>query len=111
MKITSKVVMINVEHSITVGKNDAITLDVIHQVWLSEGKNGEVDADVDFVDYSNVKFLGMDIDSGYKGFREFKEQMLRFGIDVDELIDEECARLITTGDIQKLKNEYRDLVK
>jgi hypothetical protein len=36
---------------------------------------------------------------------------MRMGIDVDKLIDEECAGLITTGDIQKLKNEYRDLVK
>jgi hypothetical protein len=36
---------------------------VIHQVCLSEGKNGDVDADVDFIDYCNdIKFLGIDID-------------------------------------------------
>ena len=106
MKIESKVVMINVEHNITVGKNDAITLDVIHQVCLYENKDGKIEADLDFLDYSNVKFLGMDIDSGYKGFREFKEQMLKFGIDVDELIDAECVGLISNLDMVKLKSMF-----
>ena len=106
MKIESKLVMINVEHSITVGKNDAITLDVIHQVCLSENRDGSIEADLDLVDYDNVKFLGMVIDSGYKGFGEFKEQMLKFGIDVDELIDEECVGLITNKDMINLKSMY-----
>ena len=106
MKIGSKVVMINVEHSITVGKNDAITLDVIHQVCLYENKDGSIDADVDFLDYDDVKFLGMAIDSGYKGFREFKEQMLKFGIDVDELIDAECVGLISNLDMVILKSMF-----
>jgi hypothetical protein len=83
MKVTSKLMMINVEHSITVGKNDAITATVIHQVCLSEGKNGDVDADVDFIDIEDIKFLGIDIESGYTGFRKFKAQMNEMGIDVD----------------------------
>ena len=110
MKITSKLMMVNVEHQIAVG-NDAITATVIHQVCLSEGKNGEVVADVDFVDIKNIEFLGIKIDNSYTEFKKFKSQMNEMGIDVDELIDEECVGLITTGDIQKLKNEYRDLVK
>jgi hypothetical protein len=110
MKITSKLMMLNVEHQITVG-NDAITATVIHQICLSEGKNGEVDADIDFVDIEDIKFLGIDIESGYTGFKKFKSQMSEMGIDVDALIDEECVGLITTGDIQELKNEYRNLVK
>jgi hypothetical protein len=110
MKITSKLMMLNVEHQITVG-NDAITATVIHQVCLSEGKNGEVDADIDFVDIEDIKFLGIDIESGYTEFKKFKSQMSEMGIDVDALIDEECIGLITTGDIQELKNEYRNLVK
>ena len=106
MKIESKVVMINVEHSITVGKNDAITLDVIHQVCLSVNTELFIEVDIDLVDYTNIKFLGMAIDSGYKGFREFKEQMLKFGIDVDELIDAECVGLISNLDMVKLKSMY-----
>ena len=73
--------------------------------------NGEVVADVDFVDIENIEFLGIKIDNGYTEFKKFKSQMNEMGIDVDELINEECVGLITTGDIQKLKNEYRDLVK
>jgi len=37
--------------------------------------------------------------------------MNEMGIDVNALIDEECVGLITTRDIQKLKNEYKDLIK
>tara|TARA_R110000822_G_scaffold10358_8_gene39272 strand:+ start:277 stop:597 length:321 start_codon:yes stop_codon:yes gene_type:complete len=106
MKIESKLVMINVKNSITVGANDAITLDVIHQVCLYENKDGSIEADLDLVDYDNIKFLGMEIENGYKGFRDFKEQMLKFGINVDELIDEECVGLISNLDMIKLKLMY-----
>jgi hypothetical protein len=37
MKITSKLMMLNVEHQITVG-NDAITATVIHQICLIRRK-------------------------------------------------------------------------
>ena len=110
MKVTSKLVMLNVEHQIVVG-NDAITATVIHQICLSKGEEGEIVADVDFIDITNIEFLGIKINDGYTEFRKFKSQMNEMGIDVDALIDEECVGLITTGDIQKLKNEYRDLVK
>ena len=58
------------------------------------------------MDYENVKFLGMDIDKGYKGFRDFKEQMLKFGIDVDELINKAEIGLITDDDLYDLKRMY-----
>ena len=106
MKIESKLVMINVKNSITVGENNAITLDVIHQVCLHQIHDGTIGHDIDLVDYENIKFLGMEIDKGYKGFREFKEQMLKFGIDVDELIDEECVGLINDEELSKLKLMY-----
>ena len=110
MKITNKVMMVNVEHQIAV-RNDAITATVIHQICLSEGENGEVVADVDFMDIENIEFLGIKIDNGYTEFQKFKTQMNEMGIDVNALIDEECVGLITTGDIQKLKNKYKDLLK
>ena len=110
MKVTSKVVMLNVEHQIAVG-NDAITATVIHQVCLSKGEEDEINVDVDLMDITDIEFLGIKIDDGYKEFQKFKSQMNEMGVDVDALINEECVGLITTGDIQKLKNEYRDLVK
>ncbi len=106
MKIESKLVMINVKNSITVGTNNAITLDVIHQVCLYKNEDDTIGHDIDLVDYENIKFLGMEIDKGYKGFRDFKEQMLKFGIDVDELVDEECVGLITNEVLSKLKLMY-----
>jgi hypothetical protein len=106
MKIESKLVMINVKNSITIGANDAITLDVIHQVCLYKNEDDTIGHDIDLVDYENIKFLGMEIDKGYKGFRDFKEQMLKFGIDVDELVDEECVGLITNEVLSKLKLMY-----
>ena len=110
MKVTSKVVMLNVEHQIAVG-NDAITATVIHQICLSKGREGEIVADVDLMDITDIEFLGIKIDDGYTEFQKFKTQMNEMGVDVNALIDEKCVGLITTGDIQKLKNEYRDLVK
>jgi hypothetical protein len=110
MKVTSKVVMLNVEHQIAVG-NDAITATVIHQVCLSKGEEDEIFVDVDLMDITDIEFLGIKIDNGYTEFQKFKTQMNEMGVDVDALINEECVGLITTGDIQKLKNEYKDLVK
>ena len=109
MKVTSKLVMLNVEHQIAVG-NDAITATVIHQVCLSKGEEDEIFVDVDLMDITDIEFLGIKIDDGYKEFQKFKTQMNEMGVDVDTLINEECVGLITTGDIQKLKNEYKNLI-
>ena len=108
MKITHKTLMINIENEITIG-NDAITATVIHQVCLSEGKDGGIQTDVDFIDIADVRFLGVEIESGYKAFSEFKEQMLKLKIDVDKLVDEACVGLISVGDVQQLKLKYSNL--
>jgi len=110
MKVTSKLMMLNVEHQIAVG-NDAITATVIHQICLSKGEEDEINVDIDLMDITDIEFLGIKIDDGYKEFQKFKSQMNEMGVDVDDLIDEECVGLITTGDIQKLKNEYKDVFK
>jgi hypothetical protein len=110
MKVTSKVVMLNVEHQIAVG-NDAITATVIHQICLSKGREGEIVADVDLMDITDIEFLGIKIDDGYTEFQKFKTQMNEMGVDVNALIDEKCVGLITTGDIQKLKDEYKNVFK
>jgi len=110
MKVTSKLMMLNVEHQIAVG-NDAITATVIHQICLSKGEEDEINVDIDLMDITDIEFLGIKIDDGYKEFQKFKTQMNEMGVDVDGLINEECVGLITTGDIQKLKNEYKDVFK
>jgi hypothetical protein len=59
------------------------------------------------IDFDNIKFLGISIENGYAGFRDFKDQMLKFGINVDELIDEECVGIITNKDIIELKSMFK----
>ena len=54
MNITGKTLMINVEHNLTIGTNDAITLDVIHQVCLYENKDGSIGCDIDLIDFYNI---------------------------------------------------------
>lgn len=107
MNITGKTLMINVEHNLTIGTNDAITLDVIHQVCLYENKDGSIGCDIDLIDFDNIKFLGISIENGYMGFRDFKDQMLKFGINVEELIDEKCVGIITNKDIIELKSMFK----
>ncbi len=107
MKITSKTLMLSLEHDIKVGNNDAIEATVIHQVFVYENKEGKVDIEMDFCDVTNVKFLGMSIEEGYQGYKKFKEQMKALGIDVDQLIDEAVEGLITDEDEEKLKSLYK----
>ena len=108
MKITHKTLMINVENEISIG-NDAITATVIHQVCIYDGKDGELKTDVDFLDITDIRFMGIEINSGYTAYREFKEQMLKLKIDVDKLVDEACVGLISVGDVQQLKAKYSNI--
>jgi len=109
LKEKQKTLMIEVENTIIIG-NEAITATVIHQVCLYKKDDGEIGTDVDFIDVINVEFLGIPLkDQSYTGFRNFKREMFELGIDIDKLIDEECYGLISTSELQQLKNKYRDI--
>tara|TARA_R110002126_G_scaffold273132_1_gene417589 strand:- start:1910 stop:2254 length:345 start_codon:yes stop_codon:yes gene_type:complete len=105
MKIKEKTLMINVEHNISVGSNNAIEATVIHQVCLYDHK-GVVQTDVDLMDIVDIKFLGVSVEDGYKSFNKFKAQMLELGIDVNSLIDEECVGIINPHDLRVLTGKY-----
>ena len=63
MKITRKTLMVNFETEVKLGNNDAIELTLQHIAFISENKDGSVSVDLDLgVDYSDVKFLGIEID-------------------------------------------------
>ena len=109
MKVESKVLMINIENEIEIG-NGGVVMNVIHQVCLFENKDGKVDCDVDFMDVTNVKFMGMPIGEHYKDFKNFKDKMEEFGININQLIDEACEGIITSNQILNLKLEYGDIV-
>lgn len=106
MKITNKTVCIHFEHNVKVGTNGAIEATVEHQAWLYKDKNGIIEVDLEFVNVKDVKFLGMAIEGGYEGYRKFKAQMKELGIDVEQLIDNAAAELITDEDMTRLKSMY-----
>jgi hypothetical protein len=97
IKVTSKTLIVNFETEVKLGKNDAIELTLVYQAFIYEGKNGNIDCDLELADFTNVKFLGMKIEEGYKQFNTFKDQLLTFGINLDELIDVEVEKLTNNG--------------
>jgi hypothetical protein len=109
MKITSKTLMIGFETEVKLGNNDAIELTLIHNAFISESKSGSIVVDVDMsVDVINVKFLGVEIETGFEGYRKFVKQLKELGIDLDKLIDEKETELINSGLEDKLKLMFKD---
>jgi hypothetical protein len=107
MKITGKTLMVSISNTISVGNNNAIEATLEHQACLYENKDGSAAIEIDFNDVTDVKFLGMPIESGYTGYKKFKTQMLDLGIDVEKLIDEATTNLFTHQDIKDLKNMFK----
>jgi len=111
MKITSKTLMVSFEHDIKVGNNGAIEATIVHQAYVYEyvyeNKERKIDVDLDFCDVVNVKFLGIEVEGGYQGYKKFKAQMKELGIDVEKLIDDAARELITDKDMMKLKAMYK----
>ena len=111
MKITSKTLMVSFETEVKLGKNDSIELTLINQAFISEGEGGNICVDLEIgIDYANVKFLGIDVDSSYNGFREFKKSLLSLGIDLDKLINEKEIELANSGIEDKLKLMFKDKI-
>ena len=111
MKITSKTLMVGFEHELKFGPNDSIELTLLSNAYISEGKNGGVEVDLDLgIDYINVKFLGHDVDSGYLQFNKWKESLKNIGIDFNELVNKQEQELIDSGIEDKLKFIFRDKI-
>jgi hypothetical protein len=111
MKITAKTLMVSFEHDVKVGNNDAIEAKLVHQAFIYECEDGSIGYDLDFCDVVGVKFLGIPIEGGYQGYKKFKAQMMELGIDVDKLMDEAAAKLVTDGEMDELKQMYRSTIK
>jgi hypothetical protein len=104
MKVTNKTLMVNFETEVKLGNNDAIELTLIHQAFISEDG---IDIEIG-VDIRDVKFLGVEIETGYKAYKEFKDSLLKLGIDLDKLIDEKEKELANSGIEDKLKLMFKD---
>jgi hypothetical protein len=109
MKITSKTLMVNFETEVKLGNNDAIELTLQHIAFISENKDGSVSVDLDLgVDSSDVKFLGIEVDSSYEGYKRFRTSLKELGINLDELVEEKEKELANSGLEDKLKLIFRD---
>ena len=108
MKITGKTLQVTFEHDVTLGHNNSIECTLIHQAYIYELKDGGIGMDLDFVDITNLKFMGLPIDNGYSGIKKFKESMKEFGIDVNKLIDDKENEIITDEVKNKLKSQFRN---
>ena len=111
MKITSKTLMVGFNTEVKLGNNNAIELTLINQAFISEDKDGGIHVDLDLgVDYTNIKFLGIDIASGYPSFNEFKTTLSKLGINLEDLIDEKLKELTNSGIEDKLKLMFKDKI-
>jgi len=111
MKITGKTLLVHFETEVKLGNNDSIEMKLIHQAYISEGEDGGVHVDLDLgMDIENVKFLGIEIESGYRAYQEFKAQLLKLGIDVNKLVDEKEKELMNSGLEDKLKLMFKDKI-
>ena len=108
MKITSKTLMVGFDTEVKLGNNDAIELTLVNQAWISEGKDDIPCVDLEIgIDIANVKFLGIDVDSSYNGFKQFKASLKDLGINLDKLIDEKEKELDNSGIEDKLKLMFK----
>ena len=111
MKITSKTLMVGFETEVKLGNTEAIEMTLQHQAFIYESKDGSVDVDLDLgVDVLNVKFLGIDVDSSFEGYKKFKAQLKDLGINLDRLINEKEEELANSGLEDKLKLMFRDKI-
>jgi hypothetical protein len=108
MKNVKKVLFVNVENDIVCG-DGSFKATVAHQIIVGEGKEDEIDVDVEFVDIVNIKFMGLPI-NGYKEYNKFKEKMMGMGIDIEEMVDEACVGIISNELIQQCKNDLRKIL-
>jgi hypothetical protein len=102
----NKTLFINTENEIEIGK--AITATVLHQIIIYEDKDG-LNMDIELIDYENVCLLGIPVGQTYDQFKEFKQAMLNFGIDIQQLINDECEDLFTDYDLNLLKQKYKNI--
>ena len=79
-----------------------------HIAFISESRDGSLSVDLDLgIDYSNVKFLGIDIKEGFASFTEFKATLSSLGINLDELLNKKEKELANSGLEDVLKLMYK----
>ena len=103
--------MVGFETEVKLGNNDAIELTLLHSAFISENKDGSISVDIELgIDVTDVKFLGIEVDSSYNGYKQFKANLKELGINLDELIDEKEKELANSKLEDKLTLMFRDKI-
>jgi hypothetical protein len=108
MKITGKTLMVDFETEVKLGNNDAIELTLVHQAFISKKDNGTLVIDIELMEVQDVKFMGMELEPGFRKFEELKDQLSKFGINVNQLIREKCVEIEGEETRIKLTMLFRD---
>ena len=110
MEITGKTLQVSFEHNVSIG-NGTIEAALQFQAWIFEGKDSKIYIDIDFTGVENVKFMGMPIENGYKGYDKFKKTMSELGIDINKRFDDEESKIITDEFKDSLREMYREALR
>jgi hypothetical protein len=103
----SILLIITTKTPIALGEMGAIKMNLVNQFHIYKNENGELGADIELgIDLENVYFLGVEVPCGYKEYKSFKENVLKLGIDVDKLIDEEITKIDSESIVNELKQKY-----
>jgi hypothetical protein len=106
LRIENSSMCVHVEYDFHLLKGN-LSLTAGYQCFVYKGKNGEISVDIDFSDITNVKFFDQEIDSSYREYNIWKENMLKIGIDIEKITNEECYNSYVELRITNmLKNVY-----
>ena len=95
MKITNKLLMVNVELPVKVGG-----LECTAEFQVCRNLDNDGDDDFDFIDVTDISYLGVPI-KGHDNWNRFYKFHMEFGIDWNQAIE---------GEVMKKKSDIIDLI-
>jgi len=108
MKIKRKTLMVQIEHELKLGHNNAIEVTLLNQAFIFKSKiNDTIQIEIEQMDVFDVKFMGIPIEEGHTSYNKFKETLKTLGINLDLLIDEACEGLYSEDDYEQLESLYK----
>ena len=100
MKIYSRLLMCNVHVPVKIGGLECTAEYQVCRDLDTPNEDWQASDDFDFVDITNISYLGVPI-KGYDNWNRFKKFHIEFGIDWNQAIE---------GEVMKKKSDIIDLV-
>ena len=108
MEIERQTLLVNISTKVEFEKA-GISLNVIHQVVVYEGDEGEILNDFELMDYDDVTYLGMPVE-GYTGVKKLRTQLKEWGVDFDEMVSKEVEKIDFSEIIDELKEKFKRII-